>query len=1097
MEKLKAGASIKSTHSPSNSLPELTGRKSLDPADRAANLRTLTGLLPDLTNNVLNLYSRAWTFTDDKIPPLSFSQSAIRFAKLLSAIHLSNGSLDDVLLRHIVLNAELPQEQGPPPGTPPFLSKGELVGLLFRAYPRPISESLLSIADYTAVLAGIASVLSELGYHRKKALVLKELLSGLLPALVQARKDGAAEMGVHPAANLATLQATVRAIPLDCSSVTPDDSEQGMQHLLALVCHAYGIILPKTVGDHGSVMAPTRSEKTSLPSSTPTAGPSTEAVVARVVEQASAKFSGFQDLKINVLMSCINICEALPDLSGALRYSADLLRVAGSGIAPGPDDSDGSPDLPIEEQVRLANNISRTLSAARQLGLEHPEAEYWDEFLVRGIEIMDTSQPKSLLQHAKSELEIVETMDAKTERNPFIYNPFIKPKASAVAEPLLVAHEETSFRVTLQNLYDFDLVIERLRLNSEGVPFEYSIQATTIGPYRTQTLLLSGTPQSGGPLTIRGCTAKIRGCRERSFTTFSEPWALKPDMRGRHVQSMSKLRPGSTTSDSTKGKTYRPPKGPTAMTLALNVISAQPNVALKSISLPQSTLMLLEGETSRFTITLQNTSSMTLADLLLLSFDDSTASQRQSALLNKELSAVELHELEHAAAHKQSFQWLRKDKDKDLKLSPGEETTLEIKVVGMPGLSYGTIQVDYGYLGVPRAEIKDHFFTRQLVIPITVTVNTSIDLVRNDIVTLPSDLSWPKPSQGVQDSHEENEDSTAQIASTSTSNLKTLLNLISHPSTPQPHALFLIDLRNSWANTLTLTLTTSSPSSPSTNLQPFTHILTLSPAKTHRIPLPLPRLHLPNAHAPIPSLNPANKRQFVVSATKISPEVERAMREAFWYREAVLERVSATWREESTGRNGVVDLRGISLTPQMISSLKLEDLDIQMSVTSTETGTGEGVVKQLARSKFSVPTSIFLTLTTTLYNRSSSPIHPLLRLQPSLADQPPNIALDLSKRLLVNGVLQRAIPTLGSGERREVETGFCVLSAGVYEWSATVEEVRVSGKAVEREGRGRAATGEFDLLADVGRRVWHGEERCVVVAKDEYEDRNGDGGEQE
>jgi hypothetical protein len=1077
-------------------LPELTGRKSLDPADRAANLRTLTGLLPDLINNILNLYSRAWTFTDDKISPLSFSQSAIRFAKLLSAIHLSNGSLDDVLLRHIVLNAELPQEQGPPPETPPFLSKGELVGLLFRAYPRPISESLLSIADYIAVLAGIASVLSELGYHRKKALVLKELLSGLLPALVQARKDGAAEMGVHPAASLASLHATVRATPLDYTSATSDDSEQGMQHLLALVCHAYGIRSPKAVGDQSSVMAPIRKEKTFSPSSTPTAGPSTEAVVARIVEQALAKLSGFQGLKINVLRSCINICEALPDLSGALRYSADLLRVAGSGIAPGPDDSDGSPDLPIEEQVLLANNISRTLSAARQLGLEHPEAEYWDEFLVRGIEIMDASQPKTLLQHAKSELEIVETMDAKAERNPFIYNPFIKSKASAVAEPLLVAHEEMSFRVTLQNLYDFDLVIERLRLESDGVPFECSTQATMIGPYRTQTLLLSGTPQSGGSLTIRGCTAKIRGCRERNFTTFSEPWALKPDMKGRHMQSTSKLRPSSTTSDSTKSKTYRPPKGPTATTLALNVISAQPNVALKSISIPQSAMMLLEGETSRFTITLQNTSLTTPADLLLLSFDDSTVSQRQSALLNKELSAVELYELEHAAAHKQSFRWLRNDKGKDLKLASGEETTLEIKVVGKPGLSYGTVQVDYGYLGVPRTEIKDHFYTRQLDIPITVTVNTSIGLVRNDIVTLPSDLSWPKESQGVQDSHE-NEDSTAQIPSTSTSNLKSLLNLISHPSTPQSHALFVLDLRNSRPNTLTLTLSLSSPFSPSTNSQPFTHNFILNPATTHRIPLPLPRLYLPNAHAPIPSLNPANKRQFVISATKISPEVERTMREAFWYREAVLERVSATWREEGTGRNGVVDLRGISLTPQMISSLKLEDLDIQMSVTSTEPSTEEGVVKQLAPSKFSVPTSIFLTLVTTLYNRSSSPINPILRLQPSLADQPQNIALDLSKRLLVNGVLQRALPTLGPGDRVEVETGFCVLSAGVYEWGATVEEVKASGKAVEKGERGRAATGEFDLLTDMARRIWHAEERCVVVAKDEDVDGDGDGGEQE
>ena len=1062
-------------------MPELTGRKSLDPVDRAANLRTLTSLLPDLTNNILNLYSRAWTFTDDKIPPLAFAQSTIRFAKLLSAIHFSNGTLDDGLLGHLVLNREISPIEQAPVEKPSFSSRAELVNLIFRAYPRPISESTLSIADHTATLAGIASVLSELGYHRKKALVLKELLSGLLPALVQARKDGAAEMGVHPAASLASLNATITAIPLDNAGAIFDDAEQGMRHLLALVCQAYGMKSAKAVDELSSEEPPAQKTKSSKPPSTRTDSLSAETVIARTLEQASEKSSGSQDLKINILRSCINICEALPDLSGVLRYSADLLRVAGSGIAPGPDDSDGSPDLPIEEQVRLANNISRTLSAARQLGLEHPEADYWDEFLVRGVELMDTSQSKDLSSHAKSELQIVETLDAKKEKNPFIYNPFLKPGSSAAAEPLLVAHEEAFFRVTLQNLYDFDLAIERLKLESDGVPFECSTQATIIGPYRTQTLLLSGTPQSDGYLIITGCTAKIKGCHERSFTTFNEPWALKPDVKGRHARLLVEERPISTTSDPGKNKGYRPPKGPTAATLALNVISAQPNVTLKSVSFPQSAIMLLEGETKAFTIRLHNTSSAISADLLLLSFDDSMTSQRRSALLNKELSAVELYELELDSVHKQAFHWHRKDKDRDLKLAPGEDATLEIEIIGKPGLSYGTIQVDYGYLGIPKADINDRFYTRHIVIPITVTVNASIDLVRNDIFTLPNDLSWPEQPKTAQDKYKF-EGLTSNLPFATKHDLLPLLNLISLSTTSSPHCLLVLDLRNSWPNTLAITLSLSDPSS---NSPPFTHAVSLNPGTSRRIPLPIPRLYLPNSHDPIPSLNQANKRQFVVSATKTSPQAERAMRESFWYREAILERVRATWQEEVTGRSGNVELRELRLTPRMISSLKLEDLDVRMSVSADEMSKEKGDIEQLAPSKFSVPISTFFILTTTIYNRSSSHVHPLLRLQPALANQPHNVALDLSKRLLVNGVLQRALPTLGPREKREVKTGFCVLSAGVYEWGATIEEVSAAGKAVERTSRGRAATGEFDILADVGRRIWHAEEKCVVVARDE------------
>lgn len=953
----------------------------------------------------------------------------------------------------------------------------------------------MSIAEHTAILAAIASILSQLGYDRKKALVLKELMSGLLPALVQARKDGAAEMGVHPAASLANLNATVRAIPLESAGVALDDSEQGMRHFLSLVCYAYGIKPAASMRDHGPMNSQTWTKGSLESSSRANNTQLNNAAVARAIEQASAKSYGSQDLKIDILRSCINLCEALPDLSGALRYSAELLRVAGSGIAPGPEDSDGSPDLPVEEQVRLANNISRTLSAARQLGLEHPEADYWDEFLVRGIELMEANPSKCLLPHASSELEIVEILETKKEKNPFIYNPFLKSKAAATPKPLLVAQEEAFFRVTLQNLYDFELAIERLKLESDGVPFEGSIQATTIGPYRTQTLLLSGTPQSAGSLIINGCTAKIKGCRERSFVTFGDPWALKSDVKGRHVGLTNKVRPLSTVSDPGKTKQYRPTGTPTASILALNVINTQPNISLKSISLPQSAIMLLDGETKRFSITLQNLSSTIAADLLLLSFDDSTASHRHSVPSDKELSPIELYESELASARNPSFRWARNDLEGNFHLNPGEEKTLEIEIRGKPRLSYGTIQVDYGYLGIPKADIKDRFYTRQLVIPITVTVNASIDLVRNDVVTFPGNLS-SKQLNLTQDLNEIDKAGfalpPAHISPPDSGHLQPVLNLISPFPSTSSLCLLLLDFRNCWPNTISITF--SSPN-PDFQVNPlFADTLILSPGITRRVPLSVPRLYLPNMHAPIPSLNPANKRQFVVSATKSSPEAERAMREEFWYREALLERVRATWKDENSGRRGDVELRGLRLTARMIEAIRLKELDVKMAVAAANNdGNGnEVMVKELAPSKFSVPTSTFLTLRVTLYNRSSDPIEALLRVQPALVNEPHNIALDLSKRLLVNGILQRALPTLHPGKKQEIATGFCVLSAGIYEWGATVEEVRAKNQAVQTDNsRARAQTGDRDVLGHVGRRIWHAEDRCVVVVGGEKGDRDG------
>ncbi len=1072
-------------------MPDLNASKSPDPANRAASLRTLTSLLPGSTNNILNLYARAWTFTDDKLPPLAFSQSALRFAKLLCAIHLHKGTLDDILLGHLILNANIPSTTPPTPEASPFLSSGEIVDTLFRAYPRPPLDSSIHIADHITILAGIASVLAELGYHRKKALVLKELMAGLLPALVQARKAGAAEMGVHPAASLASLNATVKAIPTDKAGGGCDDAEQGMRNFLSLACQAYGVVPKDSMATIVNNVSPIQSQGTSETSDNSDHASFAQGTASQILQQASAKLSGSQDLKLDILRSCINVCESLPDLGGALHFSAELLRIGGSGTAPSSDSSGGAPDIAIDEQVRLVNNISRTLSAARQLGFEQPEPEYWDDFLVRGIEVLDANKLRSLQPHEKSELDFVETIEAKKEKNPFIYNPFLKSTTAVAAEPLLVAQEEALFQVTLQNLFDFDVMVERISLVSDGVPFMCEAQSTMIGPYRTQTIVLSGMPQSSGTLTIHGCTAKMRGCRERDFATFTEPWALKPDVKGKQVGIRANKEPASTESTIGKRKTETTPKGPTLSTLALNVLGTQPNVVLSSCSLSQSAIMLLEGETKTFTITLRNTSQAAI-DLLLLSFEDSTSSQRQSLLSNKGLSAVELYELEISSTHKQPFRWLQRNEDRDLRIEPRGDLSLEIEVLGKPDLSRCFCQVDYGHLGISKDDIKDRFYTRQLRIPLTVTVNSSIRIVSNDIVALAMDVMPLKPRQ-------QDHGTTDLVGSDS------LFRSLNLSTTSTPKCLLFFDLHNSWSKLLTVTIEVSDPSSTS---EPFTHTQPLQPGVTERIPLPLTRIYLSNPHAPIPSLNPANKRQFVVSTTKSSPEAERTTRETFWYREALLERLKATWKEESTARTGTIELRNLRLTPQMLSSLRLPDLDISMSVSTAEPPSpiadSVAVVKQTAPQTYNVPTTTFLTLTTHLHNRSPAPITPLLRLQPTLAHQPQAAALDLSKKLLINGLLQRALPSLGPGERTSVETGFLVLSLGTYEWRASVEEVVAQGGGDgggKRDGgRERAGTGEMEGLGEVGRRMWVAEESCVVHARDGdgdgmevYDDGDGDG----
>lgn len=1062
---------------------------------------------------MINLYVRTWTFTDDKTPALVFSVSVIRFCKLMTCIHLNDGKLDDQGLRQLLFNEKISGDHLSSDKSSTFPGRAEITSILFRSFPSPCSEEVLAVSDRTVILAGISSVLSDLGYHRKKALVLKELASALLPALVQARKDGAAEMGVHPAASLIALSAAANTAASQMSDSRTGDSEHGVRSFLVSICREYGLNLfapsDSEEGDSRKHQehVETGPEKTSsLP-----AYDTDAAIVVRAVQQAVMSLFGSQQLKLDVLRACINICEALPDLGGVLHFSADTLRTAGSGTAPGRESDNGSPMLPIEDQVRLANNMSRTLSACQQLGLKIPEAEYWDEFLVRGIELAEIDSAKTPVPHSKAELETVETAGSQAVKTSFIHNPFGNKTLAKKTEPVLVADEDVMFRVTLQNLYDFDLEIEGIKLEADGIPFESLRVGTVIGPYRTQTMGLKGRPKGAGSLRVKGCTAKIKGCRERRFPLFAEPWSFKSDTKiePRDLLSEKSLQEALRL-EATDGPADIHQYGPSPSALSLRVIEAQPNVSLKSVSLPQSAVMLLEGETKTFTVTLQNQSPTIPVDLVRISFKDSTTSQLQSALMDKNLTLAELYELELSASHNQPFKWLRTASDPEPTIEPGVTMTISVQIFGRPGLSNGTIQVDFAHLGVAKSEVASPFYTRQLLIPLAITVNASIDLIRNDLIQFTSNFAWHNQQRQSRPSS-----NTSSISSTSSTpetrnrplsshhsskddnRFSALLSRLGLRSQDEEHVLLLLDLRNSSPNLLATSIqvrqtdsSTSRPLDSEAWRRAYTVHETQQPGHSNRIVLVLPRLNVKYPHAPIPSLNQSMKRQYIVSAASDnSLGAELAAREVFWYREELLKNVRATWREESTGRSGTINLRSIRLSTRMVSALKLDDLAISFSVhssLSTSTPDSSADVKQTSANTFAITTSTFMTLRTHLRNRSPQPVQPLLRLQPVLQHQPHNLALDLGKKFICNGLLQRVLPVIEAGEKTTIDTGFCVLSEGEYEIGAVVEEVRVLDSRSAKSADGETEVEDLLLKGwkedKRERRIWYANEPCVIAA---------------
>lgn len=1058
-------------HTPAGSLADITSPTTARNSTHEAALESLNTLLPDLVNMILNTYTRASNFAGESLPPLAFSECVIRFSKLLAAMNLSAGYLDYDALQHLVENS--PFRQKPRLSVPRLAvnpTRNDIAAMLFRALPGPPESSGMSPTDRVVVLAGVASVLSSLELQRKKAVVMKEFITSLIPGLVQARKVGAAEMGVHPAAGLAALNMVgggnsgAGALHLGEGEI-----ENGIDEFLGLLGRVYGI--PDTRATFNSTVLPSLSNGAREHE----LGKQSQDAVKEILRIASLRSFGSLSLKVDILRMCINFCEALPDFNGVLHFTALLLRIAGPGTAPRPNSTDVFVSLPRDEQVRLFANISRTVAQANKLGLKLVETDYWDDFLVRGLFIMEPPIPMRLTHHRPAELEV-----APSKEGPFIHNPWNKnPQANAV-ETVLVANEEYRFVIALQNPYDFELEVDSLRMAAEGAEFVAHEELFMLGPYRTQKFPISGVARAEGTLSIIGCYVKVTGCRERLFPIFPDPWRPERELKMKKIGLKACLgapisRPTSAVGTADVGEA----SSPKPETLTFNVIPDQPMVVITDVSLPQGSVMVLEGERRRFTVNVKNTSDTTAVDFVHITFQDSATAAIQAAMSNRDLPSAELHELEVQLAQFPSLRWIKHEDEEVISIKPGHEAQFEIEVVGRTRLTDAIVQIDYANLGKRRSEIQERFFTRQVSVPISITVNASVQLQRPDIIPFSGDLAWSSRTKEVVLSKDEGE-----------SQFQRFLHHMKSQGSSDEYCMLLLDIRNSWPNPLHVALQVRGVSNGNENAAEswagaYTVDEVIQPGHINRVVVILPKIYLKEPYASVPSLNPANQRQFVVSASKISPEIERANREAFWYRHELLKLIRGTWREEGGGKMGDVELRTMRFSPRMVEAIKLGDIKIETMVDQPSSE-DHNVVRQLGHARFEVSVDDFLTLKTKVYNRSPAPITPLLRLQPHLANLPHNVALDLDKRFSWTGVLQRRLPTIEPGQWVEAELGIVALTSGVYEIGATVDEVKLQQPTSEVKGnrpRSGTATIQAEVLGEPKLRSWHMTEPCTVVAR--------------
>ncbi|EME47642.1 hypothetical protein DOTSEDRAFT_69558 [Dothistroma septosporum NZE10] len=631
----------------------------------------LSAAIPELTRLILSLYRS--TEGALELPLIAVAEATVRVSKLLTGLNAVQGHATPGMLRLLIVGQSNSCENPASSTTTtkrtsslasPKLSKAAIADILAQALPS--EDDGISAGDSIRLLAAVASSYSSLGMTRKKAITIRELVGRLTSALNQARKLGAAEMGIHPAASLSvdTGADTLFAMAEESS---------GIKDLMTDVAAIYGAQLDaqRQVDD----------------------------TFCQVVQ-----LFGSRALQLDLLRQLAGFCEASPDPQGVLWLTSSLLRTAGPNAA-----VDGVPfKLAVnafsrEEQMHYATVIHRTVALSKHFGLADARAVYWDPFLVRGVEIQHLKGPLAVIDRSK--LSSADLTGQVRPGNPLLYDPNASRPGTAV-EPvsLLVQDEACDCLVTLQNPFDIPVDIEELALVTEGVELSCQHEPATLGPLRFQQVQLTITPNTTGYLKVTGCRIKMQGCQSQVFPVVDKAWSSRAPqtVKALGLEAVPAQRPPESRHD--VGSI-----GVVTGTVSATVIGALPTLLHDRASALDTSIMLLEGENRSLDIVLSNNSDMA-ACVFEISDTAKIVSQEEpsSADGTPETPTID------AATESKSQQTV---------LEPGDTTVFKLQLNGKAGVS--VTQVNFFYCangsGHPRS-------SRVVSVPISMTVNAALQL---------------------------------------------------------------------------------------------------------------------------------------------------------------------------------------------------------------------------------------------------------------------------------------------------------------------------------------------------------------------------------
>ncbi|KAH8106969.1 TRAPP II complex [Cristinia sonorae] len=748
----------------------------------------------------------------------------------------------------------------------------------------------LGTRDRILVLEAMATVYGAIGYKRKEAYILREVLGCVMDLVVCEREETGGIRTAGTGLGLGIQGVNLgRDTTRGAVGVRENDSTEGNQSIVRIVkyvCLVHGIDLEAVRLVEGFLLSGDDQKEPGQPS-----------------EDSPHDLFGWPELQIGIVREAIAVAEALPDYPSVAQFSLSALKSLHPVMSEG-------------DQHHLYNTAARALATARRRG-DSRSVEYWSGRPIVSMEVIPLplvripmEKPLSILMQRRS--DHIPILTGMTD--PFLYNP--RKLASAQGQAMLVENESFDIVVTLRNPYVFDLELSSLLLLTTGVRIDTQAIPVIIPANSFHPVTITAKPLEPGLLTIRGCVAQAPGGSSQEFVLplSTEEEEQKQSRRrsardcemGRSKYTGLESRPwdrGSKRASGTTQASQKPVKY-----LQCKVVPEQPLLRIRRTSLTHGAVMLYNGETTTIRVTLENVSALPI-DFLRLTFDDSTIAPAQQALSEGELTVFETYETEYSLIRNPVFTWDSKRNPQDIK--PTQKIVISVNCFGKVGCSSGAMHISYSYTNRKRdtlQEPQEVFHTRQLSYPVLVTVYHMLECHSMDILPYSPDTVAELLA-----TMDESEEHTA-------ASRRTLLNV----SDVAEWCIFTVDVRNTYGLPFEVTFERDQP-----DVEEASTTLLVPPGSI--IVLPIKKFRLSNEHVSqhIPTLS---DRQFVITKSTLTKAEEQLQRELFWYREEILKYIKCSWRETGGSRSGNLSLRQQRMTQLMLKVLRTEETRVDLSL---------------------------------------------------------------------------------------------------------------------------------------------------------------------